>query len=53
MVSVLEQEPKDGLAAALARLGWAFMARDSASFTRLHGMQRNSPQDQFLRYRID
>jgi hypothetical protein len=29
VVSVLEHDPKDGLAAALARLGRAFMARDS------------------------
>jgi hypothetical protein len=29
VVSVLERDPKDPLAAALARLGRAFMARDS------------------------
>jgi hypothetical protein len=28
-VAVLASDPKDGLAAALARLGRAFMARDS------------------------
>jgi hypothetical protein len=28
-VQALASDPRDGLAAALARLGWAFMARDS------------------------
>jgi hypothetical protein len=29
LLAALASDPKDGLAAALARLGWAFMARDS------------------------
>ena len=28
-VQVLASDPKDGLAAALAQLGWAFMARNA------------------------
>ena len=43
VVHALEAEPRNGLAAALARLGRAFMAK-TADFTGLHGMRRNLTQ---------
>ena len=43
VVQILAADPKDRLAVALAlaRLGRAFMARDSVSFTGLHQVRRN------------
>ena len=52
VVQALEHEPKNGLAAALARLGRAFMAR-KRDFTGLHGMQRNLPIVQLPRHNTD
>ena len=43
-VQALASDPKDGLAAALARLGRAFMARNAVSFPGVQQMRRNLPQ---------
>ena len=43
-VHVLAADPKDRLAAALARLGRAFMGRELVRFTGVHQMRRNLPQ---------
>ena len=43
-VQALASDPKDGLAAALARLGRAFMARELVSFPGVQQMRRNTPQ---------
>ena len=43
-VHALASDPKDGLAAALARLGRAFMARELVSFPGVQQMRRNTPQ---------
>ena len=43
---ILATDPKDRLAAALASLGRAFMARELVSFPGVHGVRRNIPQAQ-------
>ena len=43
-VHALASDPKDGLAAALARLGRAFMARNPVSFPGVQQMRRNIPE---------
>ena len=52
VVGILGADPKDRLAAALASLGRAFMAR-TRGFTGLHVMQRNLPKIKILRHSID
>ena len=50
VVRVLATDPKDQLAAALARLGRAFMARELVSFTGLHEMRRTKHTGNSARY---
>ena len=47
-VHVLARDPKDGLAAALARLGRAFMTRELVRFPGVHEMRRNLLQGLIL-----
>ena len=46
VVNILASAPGDALAAALASLGRAFMARELVSFPGVQGVRRNLPQSQ-------